>query len=115
MYHSGRESSDVMTANKTFHQESLKLWVRRFMKNLPNAPYLPSMEWKDILFPNARDESVVGSATTSPIPVVQLEMQQALDSMSLETKEMSDTSTLAPRREASLLQNLVSWERRKVV
>ena len=108
MYHSGweSESSEISANEKTFFQESLKLWVRGFKKNLPNAPYLPTVEWKDILFPNAREDAVVGRATRPQIPIVQLEMQEALDSMSLEhLEEMSGSSTLSPGREASLLQS----------
>ena len=70
------------------------------------------MEMKQLLFPGAEDESVVGFQKKKPLPTVHLDISdqekvaESLQEMSLNLEQMSAVSSVSDERERDLLSEL---------
>ena len=69
-------------------KDALKSWVKGWLKNNKASPYLPNLEMKDLLFPNASSNAVITTYSTT-FTAVTTKLQR-LD-MNIDTMSVSGT------------------------
>ena len=109
----GFRDTTVSSGEAGLAKSTIRTWVRGFKKNVPRgSPYLPSKEMKDLLFPGAEEESVVGFQKKKTLPTVHLDIPdqekvaESLQEMSLNLEQMSAVSSVSDERERDLLSVL---------
>ena len=110
LIHSGYKAEGVSQTDQDWFRSEIKKWVRGFKKGAPGVPYLPSLEYRDLLFPKAELTSVFGHHTPKELPTVQLQVQEQLSGLNLDTENMSTVSSVTPGREKELLSGEESSE-----